>query len=106
MNGDGTGSKDQISRTIMNRLLKTPSRALVLSAALLSGCASHGPDLPEYVDPKLEPAKAATVQAGSGTYIITVDNTAIPGQIIKLDNFGGNKVLLTPGQHRSLTKQA
>ncbi len=84
----------------MQQLPITGVRALVFSALMLCGCASHGPDLPDYAAPNLEEAQAAVVKGSDGTYIMTVDNTTVPGTGIRMDNFGGNKVLLTPGQHR------
>ena len=85
----------------MRQFPASPAFGLALSAMLLFGCASHAPEppeLPKYVAPNLEPSQAAVVRGSSGTYVITVDNTSVPGMPVELD-WGGNKVLLAPGRH-------
>lgn len=80
------------------------SAALALAAVTLAGCA--GPNLPDYVEPKLDAKQAATVDGYAGTYITVIDNTKAPGAGLRLTNFGGNKVTLAPGRHRLTVEQS
>lgn len=75
--------------------------ALALGLAFgLGGCGSAGPAIPKYVEPTLSAAEAAIVESDGGAYITAVDNAEVPGSGIRLGNWGGNKVVLTPGKHR------
>lgn len=74
---------------------------LMLCLTLLCGCA-QGPGLSSYVEPDLD-SGGATIRGGGGTYIMTVDGTAVSSVICWSRNgwnFGGNKVVLAPGKHR------
>src|SRR5437870_6815401 len=66
----------------------------------IAGCASSGPQLPKYVPPQLPPEQLVTVHGHGGTNITAIDQAEVRGSGVQMGNFGGNKVVLTPGHHR------
>jgi hypothetical protein len=88
-----------MSRTHVARL------CCALALIAVAGCAS-GPNLPDYVEPKLPPDKSASLEGFGAAYVTIVDNAKAPGSLIRMSNFGGNSVKLTPGRHRITVAQS
>lgn len=67
---------------------------------LLACCApKERVDIAEYVAPNLPAEEVATVSSGWGITIMGIDGSTVQGTFIRVSNFGGNKVIVTPGKH-------